>query len=209
MAHMAPRVDSRTGALRARLRAHPVIAAGTAGYTTFWLVYGLTVGSKLAIPYFVEMIALGWLILRLDQRHAFTTVTLVGLSMWGFLHMIGGILTIGDATLYETWLLPFLRWDHVVHAVGFGFGGIAMLEVFLPWMTTPPTPAAAAWVAFMGTAAVGAINETIEFIASQVLPFANIGDQTNTSLDLVSNAVGGLAAAWIVHRQLAHGRRDS
>jgi putative membrane protein len=182
-----------------------VIAACTAAYTVGWAGYGLVVDSPLAIPYFIQMLALIWLVVRLDRRRPFTTTVLAGLSLWGFLHMIGGMLVVGDTNLYETWLLPVLRWDHVVHAVGFGFGGIAAFEAFTPWMSHPVPARAGAWMAFMGAAAIGAINETVEFLASRVLEFANIGDEVNTGLDLVANAVGGLAAAWFVHRRISHG----
>ena len=193
--------------MRQTLQAHPRIATATVAYMAGWTAFGLAVDSPLAIPYFVQMVALSWLVIRLDQRRPFTTVVLAGLSLWGFLHMIGGLLPIGGATLYETWLLPVLRWDHVVHAVGFGFGGVAVFEAFLPWMSLPVTARAAAWVAFMGSAAVGAINETVEFVASRILDFANIGDEVNTGLDLVANMVGGLVAAWFVHRRVSHPRR--
>jgi putative membrane protein len=185
--------------MRSRVRAHPVIAAVTAVYIVWWAGFGLAVGSPLAIPYLVEMVVMVWLVLSLDRRHPFGTWTLAGLSLWGFMHMIGGMLPVGDATLYETWLWPVLRWDHIVHAVGFGFGGVAVFEAFSPWMVSPPTRGAAAWVAFMGTAAIGAINETVEFIASRVLPFANVGDTVNTGLDLIANAVGGLVAALVLY----------
>lgn len=189
--------------MRSRIRAHPAIAGVTAIYSVGWLLFGLGAGSPLAVPYFVEMVVIGWLVLRLDRRHNFTTATLGGLSFWGFIHMVGGILPVGDSTLYETWILPFLRWDHVVHGVGFAIGGIAAFEAFVPWLQTPPPPSAAAWVAFLGTAAIGALNETVEFLASRVLDFANIGDEVNTGLDLIANTVGGFVAAWIVYRRLS------
>ena len=189
--------------MRARLRAHRVIAAVTVIYVLGWLGFGISVDSPLAVPYFVEMVALIWLILALDSRSPFSRGTLAGLSFWGFLHMMGGMLPIGESTLYETWVLAFLRWDHVVHAVGFGFGGVAAYEAYLPWLRTPPTPAGGAWTAFMGTAAIGAINETVEFLASQLLPFANVGDEVNTGLDLIANTVGGAVASWYVYRKLS------
>lgn len=187
----------------ATVRTHRDIAAFTVLYVVVLTSYGLLTGSPLALPYFLQMVALSWLVLRLDARHAFSRRTLSGLSLWGLLHMLGGIVAFGDVTLYETWLLPVLRWDHVVHAVGFGFGGIAAFEAFRPWMAEPVSPAAAAWVAFLGSASIGAINETVEFLASQLLPFANIGDELNTGLDLIANAVGGVVAAVYIRRQVA------
>lgn len=182
------------------LRDHPIVASVTAAYTVGLGGYGIATGSPLAIPYLLEMAVLIWLVVRLDARRPFSPFVLWGLSLWGLMHMAGGMLEFGGDTLYETWLFPFLRWDHVVHAVGFGAGGVAVFEAFLPWMTTPPEAGAGAWVAFMGSAAIGALNETVEFLASRVLPFANVGDEVNTGLDLIANTVGGAVAAWIVYR---------
>lgn len=179
---------------------HPAIASTTAIYVLALAGYGLAADSPLAVPYLVQMVALSWLVLALDKRSPFSTVTLTGLSLWGLMHMVGGMVSIDGATLYETWLVSFLRWDQLVHVVGFGFGGIAAFEVFTPWLAKPVSPAAAAWTAFIGSAAIGAINETIEFIASRLLPFANVGDAINTGFDLIANAVGGACAAWWVHR---------
>ncbi|MDH4116178.1 MAG: DUF2238 domain-containing protein [Acidimicrobiia bacterium] len=191
-----------------RLRAHPMIARLTALYIVAWTAIGLTRGSPLAIPYLLEMVALTTLVLVLDRRRPFSTGILAGLSLWGFLHMAGGMTPVGDSTLYETWILPVLRWDQLVHAVGFGFAGVAVFEVFMPWLVSPPRPAAAAWLAFLGSAAIGAINEAVEFLASQLLPFANVGDATNTGLDLIANSVGGAAAAFVSYRRAGSAAGD-
>lgn len=191
----------------ATVRTHRVIAAVTVLYVVALTSYGVLTDSPLAIPYLIQMIALSWVVVRLDARHAFSRTALAGLSLWGLLHMLGGIIAVGDATLYETWLFPVLRWDHVVHAIGFGFGGVATVEAFRPWMAEPVSPGAAAWVAFLGSASIGAINETVEFVASQLLSFANVGDEVNTGLDLIANAVGGGVAAMFVRRQVAREER--
>jgi hypothetical protein len=195
------RAQSPHGTMRSRIAAHPWLAAATLAYVVVWALVGFLVDSPLALPYSLEMAAVSWLVLRLDLRHPFSTMTLAGLSLWGFLHMAGGMIPVGEANLYETWILPVLRWDQLVHAVGFGFAGVAMFEVYEPWLSENPAPRAAAWTAFLGASAIGALNEAIEFLASQVLPFANIGDEVNTGLDLIANTLGGLAAAWIVHRR--------
>jgi hypothetical protein len=188
--------------MRSRIGAHPWIAGVTAGYVVAWTVFGALVASPLALPYFLEMVAVSVLVLRLDLRHPFSSLALAGLSLWGFLHMAGGMIPVGDDNLYATWILPVLRWDQVVHVVGFGFAGVAMFEVFEPWFSSPPSPVGAAWTAFLGSAAIGGLNETLEFLAALVLPFADIGDEVNTGLDLVSNTVGGLVAAWVVYRRV-------
>lgn len=188
--------------MRRTIRAHPALASTTALAVVAWGAYGLARGSPLALPYLVELAVLATFVGWLDSRHPFRRATLAGLSLWAVLHMAGGMLDIEGVTLYETWLLPVLRWDQLVHAVGFGFGGVAVFEAFQPWLGSDSGPAAAAWVAFMGSNGIGAVNEVVEFIASRLLTFANVGDEVNTGLDLIANAVGGAIAAWVCHRRV-------
>jgi hypothetical protein len=46
---------------------------------------------------------------------------------------------------------------------------------------------------------VGAANEVVEFLATRVLPETNVGGYENTGWDLVSNTVGCLIAAVLIH----------
>ena len=52
----------------------------------------------------------------------------------------------------------------------------------------------------------GALNEVIEFAATQLLPNTNVGGYVNTGWDLVFNLLGSTIAACMIY---GFGRRSS
>ena len=119
--------------------------------------------------------------------------------------MAGGMIPAsGDRVLYNVWLLPFVRFDHLVHAIGFGFAGMAF------WESTRHTVdrrvASGAAITMMGGLGFGALNEMVEFLITRVVPDTNIGEFENTGWDLVANTVGAAVAAIWVRRQWSRQR---
>lgn len=180
-----------------RLRAHPGLGAIVGVYYFGFLTLGLATGNT-QVPYYAAFMAvLLALVAFWDSRRHFSNLVLWGLALWGTLHMAGGMIPVsGDRVLYNLWLLPFVRFDHVVHAVGFGFAGLAFWESVRP--TVDRTVASGAAIAMMGGLGFGALNEMVEFLITRVVPDTNIGEFENTGWDLVANTVGaGLAALWL------------
>lgn len=164
----------------------------------------------------VIIAALAWV----HRRAGLSAGLLAGLSIWGLLHMAGGLVPIPEAwhegleqgVLYNLWFIPQrLKYDQLVHAYGFGLttwlcwqcllaatralgDGRLALRPSLGLMTL----CAAAGMGF------GALNEVIEFFATLTLPNTNVGGYENTGWDLVANLVGCVAAAllitWSEHR---------
>lgn len=83
-------------AMVATARAHPVLAAFTLAYLVVFLVAGLAVGSDVAVPYVVLIVAVVVLICRIHERFDLGTGTLWGMAIWGLGHLAGGIVPIGD-----------------------------------------------------------------------------------------------------------------
>jgi len=123
-------------------------------------------------------------------------------------HMAGGTINVGTAddgsalVLYS--LRPFEqlpRYDQVVHTFGFFCATLAAWEALRaavrPLGTLRPTfgPISAAVLIGLG---LGALNELIEFAATEILPDTNVGGYRNTGWDLVSNAVGAIAAGLVI-----------
>ena len=139
------------------------------------------------------MPALFALVAWLDARRGLSEFVLWGLALWGLLHMVGGLVpATDDRVAYEVWLLPVLRFDHIVHAVGFGFAGLAVCDYLRP------VAGAGAALVLIGGIGLGGVNEMIEFLISRVIEDTNIGGFENTAWDLVANFVGASAAAsWV------------
>ena len=181
----------------ARLRAHPGLIAVVGVYYFGFLALGLATGNT-QVPYYAVFMGLLLAFVAFwDSRRHFSNLVLWGLALWGALHMAGGMIPVsGDRVLYNLWLLPFVRFDHVVHAIGFGFAGMAFWESVRP--TVDQTVASGAAITMVGGLGFGALNEMVEFLITRVVPDTNIGEFENTGWDLVANTVGaGLAALWV------------
>ena len=180
-----------------RLRAHPGLVAVVGVYYFGFLGVGLAT-SNTQVPYYAAFMGLLLgLVAYWDGRRHFSNLVLWGLALWGALHMAGGMIPVsGDRVLYNLWLLPIVRFDHLVHAIGFGFAGIAFWESVRS--SIDRTRASGAAITMMGGLGFGALNEMVEFLITRVVPDTNIGEFENTGWDLVANTVGaGLAALWV------------
>ena len=137
------------------------------------------------------------------------------LNVLGLVHCLGGLIVLpehlptdGKPFLYNYWLIPErLKFDQVVHAYG------NALATWLCWHLLRYTisialktklediPARPVFLilCFLAGFGVGALNELMEFGATQTVPGAtHVGGYVNTGWDLVSNTVGGgVVVFWI------------
>ncbi len=164
--------------------------------------------------YCLVMLVLGGLVAVVHKRVGLTPLTLWGLSLWGAMHMAGGLVHVPESwpingesrVLYSLWLIPnYFKYDHLVHSFGFG------ITTWVCWQSLlklagpiklgfgPLLLCAAAGMGF------GALNEIVEFIATLTVPDTNVGGYINTGWDLVANA-GGATIACILIR-LTHQRQ--
>ncbi len=209
--HAQLKAPSSSSRLRAVLifTAAYMIAAGVSAF------FG---GNKEFVFYIVVMLVLIGAIALLDRKVKLTSGLLWALSIWGLLHMAGGLVKLpaglpyhGDhAVLYSLWLIPdLLKYDQVVHAYGFGVATTvcwhALKTRYLSdtGKAVPPTFGSLFLCAAAGCG-LGALNEVIEFIAVLTIPNTNVGGYENTGWDLVANMVGSTLAAVLI--RLRHGK---
>jgi len=132
---------------------------------------------------------------------AYSTFTLLCLTIWAFMHMAGGGIYINGVRLYEIILLPLsqtypiLRYDQLVHTFGFAAATLTMFDVLRPLLKENLQ----GWVALsivvvMAGLGVGALNEIIEALVAAAVPSAGVGGYVNTALDLISDLLGALLA---------------
>jgi len=124
-----------------------------------------------------------------------------GLVLWAVLHMCGGGILVGEGVLYGVMLvplsniLPILRYDQVVHMVGFGVATLLMFHVMSPLLRTDLERwTALSIVVLMAGLGVGAVNEIVEFLATVLIPETGVGGYLNTALDLVADFAGAILA---------------
>ncbi|MDQ8188995.1 DUF2238 domain-containing protein [Roseibacillus persicicus] len=162
--------------------------------------------------YLVVLIILAALISRLHRQVQLTSSLLWALSIWGLLHVMGGMVPVPETwkiggpvrVLYSLWLIPnYLKYDQVVHAYGFCVATLVcwhcLSYLFQKHGGQParPQPGPLLIVLFAGSG-LGALNEVIEFVATLFIEDTNVGDYANTAWDMVFNLMGGLIALGII-----------
>jgi hypothetical protein len=129
-------------------------------------------------------------------------LALWGLSLWGVGHMLGGMCPIGDdSVLYNLWLIPeWLKYDQLTHAYGFGVATwICWLGMRARLADPRPRPGLMVLVLLAGMG-LGAMNEVVEFAATQNIADVNVGGYANTGWDMVFNLIGcamAVVGIWI------------
>lgn len=166
-------------------------------------------GNDEFVFYIVVMIILIFAISIVHHRMSLTNGQLWALSVWGLLHMAGGLVPMPESwpvngpirVLYSLWLIPdLLKYDQIVHAYGFG------VTTWLCWHAirtclrnhqggVPAPSLGMLTLAAAGGMGFGALNEVVEFIATLTIPETNVGGYANTGWDLVSNLAGCCVAA--------------
>ncbi len=155
------------------------------------------------------IIVLFALILIKQRALKFNGTILWGLTVWGLMHMAGGNVRVGDGILYEVQLIqPFLRFDQLVHFLGFGTATLVCHHLLKPHLreATPWSPTLIGLIVMMGVG-VGGLNEIVEFIAVGVIPETGVGGYENTLWDMVFNLFGACAAVALL--RIRHAEADA
>jgi uncharacterized membrane protein len=184
----------------------------TAAYLLAAVAGSLAAGNKEFVFYIVVMLVLIGAIGLVHRRVGLSAGLLWALTLWGLLHMAGGLVPVPshwpynppNAVLYSLWLVPdLLKYDQLVHAYGFA------VTTWLCWQALsagvrdpdggPLRPRAGVLtLCAAGGMGFGAFNEVIEFIATLTMPNTNVGGYLNTGWDLVANLIGSVAAALLI-----------
>ncbi|MEZ4156819.1 MAG: DUF2238 domain-containing protein [Candidatus Paceibacterota bacterium] len=176
-------------------------------YTVAFATYYIYQGDFEFLWYVAVLVGLFLLILFTLNRSKFDRVALWGLSLWGLLHMAGGGIVIGGNVLYAFTLIPFvtdgemtiLKYDQFVHMFGFGVATVVGWQLLSPHLLKTFSRKAIYFLLILIGAGFGVLNEIVEFIAVLSFPETGVGGYVNTSLDLVSNTVGAIAAVFFIH----------
>lgn len=159
------------------------------------------------ILYIFVVLIIGMLIKTIHEKVRFSTGILWCLSLWGLLHMIGGLVAIPEtwphegsqAVIYSWWIIPgIFKYDNLIHGYGFGVGTWACWQALSPIVTGTKEYLSEIILAVLAANGLGAVNEIIEFFATLALPSTNVGGYINTGWDLVFNLLGSTVAALII-----------
>lgn len=189
------------------MRTRTAITLFTIGYLLVAFLSSVSQGNWEFLFYASVVLILGYVVLLLDHTTKFTLGVLWCLSVWGLLHMMGGLWHVptswtiepgSKAVLYSLWLIPnVLKYDQLVHAYGFG---ICMWMAY-QWARTvyPVEPRLGILIlCALASLGLGALNEVVEFAATKWLPDTNVGGYDNTLWDLIFNLIGVTMTGFII-----------
>lgn len=212
-----------------RLASHSLFRVGlfTLAYMLLAVWGALRVRNLEFVFYIAVMTILIASVALIHARIGLSSGLLWALSIWGALHMAGGLVSVpahwptdGEfRVLYSWWIVPrevvqageaggWLKFDQLIHAYGFG------VATWLSWQAlcgavgqagaaggaSPrlrPTPGLMVLIAAAGMG-LGALNEVVEFVATRIT-VTNVGGYVNTGWDLVYNGLGAGVAAAIIY----------
>ena len=181
------------------------VAAFTLAYLAAGLVLALRGGNWEFVFYIAVVVGLGLVVLAVRRRAGFTSGLLWALSVWGLVHMIGGLVPVPDGwpiagekrVFYSWWIVPgYLKFDQPVHAYGFAVATWACWQGLRAATGCRPTLGPLSLCA-LGGMGLGSLNEVVEFVATRLMD-TNVGGYENTGWDLVANTVGAVTAAYLI-----------
>ena len=188
-------------------------------FTLVYLLLGMLIATRKGnweFVFYIPVVALlGLVTLAIRKRASLPISLLWMLSIWGLLHVVGGVLdvpagwsTVGDKRAFYSWeIIPgVLVYDKPIHAFGFGVATWACwCGISATCGSQQPTAGRLTLAALSGMG-LGALNEIVEFIASQTMD-TNVGGYVNTGGDLIANAVGALIAVLLISMNAKRGSR--
>ncbi|MBI2448708.1 DUF2238 domain-containing protein [Candidatus Pacearchaeota archaeon] len=176
-------------------------------YVAIFTIYYLSIKNYEFLWYVAVLLFFVGLIAFTLKKSNFDYLILWGLSIWGFLHMAGGGVRVGDGVLYALQLIPIwvtdnffiLKFDQLVHFYGFAVATLVAHHLLKKYWNDDVNykivyPALVA--IGMG---LGALNEIVEFMAVVAFSNTGVGGYYNTALDLVFNTLGAIAAVIFIH----------
>ncbi len=164
--------------------------------------------SNIEFIYYIGVVLiLALVVIAVHLRVKLSRGVIWALSIWGLLHMIGGLVPVPEGFLYDgensvfysLWIIPeILKYDHVIHVYGFAVATWVCWEALRTTLKVKkPTAGVLFAVALMGIG-LGAVNEVVEFFAVLLIPNTNVGGYINTGWDMVSNGVGAVISVIMI-----------
>ena len=182
-------------------------------FTAIYLVIGLVAALSRAnweFAFYIPIVlGLGLSVLSIRRRAGFSNGLLMALSIWGLLHVFGGVAQVpegwpidGDIPSFYSWeIIPgYLGYDKPVHAFGFGVATWACWQGLVAATGVRKATLGLVTLAALAGMGLGAANEIVEFIASQTMN-TNVGGYINTGGDLIANLLGASVAGMLILRR--------
>jgi len=133
----------------------------------------------------------------LHLKFNFSNFVLIGLSLIGLMHMIGGGIMVNGLRMYGHYIvLGIIRYDKIVHFLGIFFAVFVFYELI---KSNKINKLALSLILIFSGVGIGAIYEIIEFILVLTLPETGVGGYINTMGDIIANSLGAICAVFLIN----------
>jgi uncharacterized membrane protein YjdF len=181
----------------------------TIAYIILFSLYYITTNNYEFMWYIAIMVFIVSLMIELNSKFEFSTGVLIGASIWGLMHMLGGSLIVGGKRLYSYMIYdfgiesfagtPIFKFDQFAHFYCYIVVTLILFYIFKKYVDLDEV----SWLflsvllIFAGMG-VGALNEIFEFIPVLIFKETGVGGYFNTMWDIVFNTLGAIVAViWI------------
>ena len=179
-------------------RALVVLALVLVGF----IVHGVVHHVASTGQYVITIILLVTLVLVVRTRPIPAAIVWAGTAA-AIVHLSGGLIRVGDGVLYNASLGPEItQFDHFGHSLGTIVGALVIWELVIRDVYTATGRRSLLTVTVLAALGLGALNETIEFIATLIQDGSNVGGYENTGWDLVTNTIAGILAGLFIDLRL-------
>lgn len=174
---------------------------------TLLFVLSFILGNTEFVIYAVTALVLVAILYKTDQTFHYSPYALWGFAVWIALHSLGGLASINGVRVYDYMLLnmvgePYsiLKYDQVVHFYTYIVIGSLLCSVVESITSAKASHVTVGIVVVLAAVGVGALNEIIEFLPVVFFDSPGPGGYHNTVIDLITNALGAMAAVFFTYR---------
>jgi len=132
----------------------------------------------------------------LHKRYNFSNRVLIGITIWGLLHMLGGSVYVFNTRLYDLWLLPILKYDQFVHYYCYLVITLILNHILISHIKRGTNKVLYLALLVFAAMGIGSLNEIIEFIPVLIGTSNGVGGYTNTMWDIIFNTLGALTSVF-------------
>ena len=132
-----------------------------------------------------------------------TATLLIGIALHWLLSFMGGTLYVGETRLFDVWILPFVRYDNIVHTFGVFILTFVAYNLLRPHFKLKDKVSLFHFslLLFLIVMGLGAVAEIVELLAVLWLgAAATVGGYFNNAYDLVWNGIGSVSACLLIAR---------
>jgi hypothetical protein len=171
-------------------------------YLVFFTVNAIVKSNYEFILYSLTLLGLLVLGIYIHKQVQLPAFIIIGLSLLGLMHTLGGNIYIDGVRLYDKiFLWDMLRFDNIIHTTGSILATFVLNELFyfLLEKRTIINRRFYYFSLFLMGLGVGLINEIVELMAVVLLNAQDgVGDYLNNAIDLVYNSIGVILAIIIL-----------